>query len=249
MHDTTKPVVKTALITGASRRIGAAIARRLHGAGMNILLHYRHSHAEAESLAQELNALRSDSVLTAQADLLVTENLANLLQVAIKAWGGLDILVNNASEFYSTPIGTIQASDWEKLMGSNLKAPLFLSQIAVPYLKKSSGTIINITDIHGEKPMRHHTVYSMAKAGLAALTRSLARELAPEVRVNAVAPGAILWPEQEMGAAIKNIILERIPLGRQGRAEDIAETVLFLAQSPYITGQIIAVDGGRSLHM
>lgn len=239
------PVV---LITGAARRIGASIAQTLHRSGFNTVLHYRNSAAEAEQLCAELNRQRPDSAVCAQADLLRTGRLPELVDRALEKWQRLDALVNNASSFYPTPIGAVDEAAWNDLMGSNLKAPLFLSQAAAPHLKKSGGSIVNIVDVHAERPMRKHVVYSAAKAGLASLTRSLARELAPEVRVNGVAPGAILWPEHEMPGETRESILQRVPLQRSGNPEDIALAVKFLLlEAPYVTGHILPVDGGRSL--
>lgn len=240
---------KIALITGSAQRIGAEIARHLHTKGFNLSLHYHRSTEEANKLQKTLNAQRKASVIFTQGDLLVTDSLDTLIHNTLSQWGKLDVLINNASSFYPTPIGEITEKHWQDLIGSNLKAPLFLSQAATPHLQTSKGCIINIVDIHAEKPMRRHTVYSVAKAGLAALTRSLAKELAPHVRVNGISPGAILWPEQAMNAATQRAILERIALGRQGEPLDIAKAVAFLINAPYITGQIITVDGGRSLNL
>lgn len=240
---------KIALITGSAQRIGAEIARYLHTKGFNLSLHYHRSTEEANKLQKTLNAQRKASVIFTQGDLLVTDSLDTLIHNTLSQWGKLDVLINNASSFYPTPLGEITEKHWQDLIGSNLKAPLFLSQAATPHLQASKGCIINIVDIHAEKPMRRHTVYSVAKAGLAALTRSLAKELAPHVRVNGVSPGAILWPEQAMNAATQRAILQRIALGRQGEPLDIAKAVAFLINAPYITGQIITVDGGRSLNL
>ncbi len=246
---TTSSNAPVALITGGARRIGAGIARTLHGAGFNIALHYRSSAQHAEELCAALNGQRPDSAISLQADLLQTEALADLIARSVQPWQRLDALINNASSFYPTPVGAIDEAAWDDLVGSNLKAPLFLSQAAVPHLKKSGGSIVNIVDVHAERPMRKYVVYSAAKAGLAALTKSLARELAPEVRVNGVAPGSILWPEHAMPAAeTRESILQRIPLQRAGTPEDIALAVKFLLlEAPYITGHILPVDGGRSL--
>jgi len=236
------------LVTGAARRVGAAIARKLHAAGANVLLHYRTSTSEAESLARELNNARPESARTLQADLLDVNQLAPLIDAAVAAFGRLDILVNNASTFYPTPMGTISAHDWDDLMGTNVKAPLFLSQAAAPALRKSAGLIINLVDIHGSRPLKQFAVYCTAKAALAMLTRSLARELAPEVRVNGIAPGPILWSDDAPDAELKAKIISRTLLQRQGSPDDVARTALFLAaDAPYITGQILAVDGGRSV--
>lgn len=239
---------KVALITGAARRIGAAIATRLHQAGANVAIHYRGSADEAAALAADLNVIRANSAATFQADLTDTVNLPRLV-AAVADWAGsIDILVNNASSFYPTPPGEITEDDWDDLVGSNLKAPLFLSQAALGELRKSRGVIVNMIDIHAQRPLKNHPVYGPAKAGLAMLTRSLAKDLAPEIRVNGVAPGAILWPEEEMSDATKQSILDQVPLGRPGSPDDIAGCVLYLVgDANYVTGQIIAVDGGRSV--
>lgn len=239
---------KVALITGAARRIGAVIAKQLHKAGADVVIHYRHSTDDATALQQELNQYRQNSCFLVQGDLLHIEQFPRIIQTIINQTARLDILVNNASSFYPTPIGQITEQNWNDLIGSNLKAPLFLSQVASPHLKAAGGCIINIIDIHGLRPMKGYPVYSPAKAGLVMLTQSLARELAPDVRVNGVAPGAIIWPENQSEQSTDEII-NRIPLKRQGSPEDIAKTVLFLAQdADYITGHIIPVDGGRLLN-
>lgn len=239
---------KTALITGAARRIGAQIARALHGAGYNLVLHYRRSGDEAQALAHELNCARCDSARLIQADLLRTENLGLLVAQAAGFWGGLDVLVNNASSFYPTPLGEVTEPQWDELLGTNLKAPFFLTQAAAPCLRERGGVIVNIVDIHAERGLKNYSVYSLAKAGLGAMTRALAKELGPDVRVNGVAPGAVLWPEQAMDEAKKAEILGRIPLRRTGEPNDVARAVLFFVKdAPYVTGQILAVDGGRSL--
>ena len=241
---------QTALITGAAKRIGAEISRMLHAEGMNIVIHYRSSKDEASALCNELNALRADSAIILQADLLKVTECEQLVQKAADYWGELSVLVNNASSFYPTPVGEITESHWEDLMGSNLKAPLFLSQAASSHLTRSQGNIINIVDVHGFRPMKLHPVYCAAKAGLAMLTQSLARELGPDVRVNGVAPGAILWPKSELEPDIQQDILERTALKRQGEPRDIAATVRFLIRdAAYITGQVIPVCGGRSLNI
>lgn len=239
---------KVALVTGAARRIGAAIATRLHAGGARVVIHYRGSKADAESLADSLNDLRSDSATTLQANLLDTPTLPDLIEDVLD-WGGrLDILVNNASSFYPTPVGEITQQEWQDLVGSNLKAPLFLSQAAVPALRRRGGTIVNLVDIHAQRPLRNHPVYGAAKAGLAMLTRSLAKDLAPEIRVNGVSPGAILWPEDSMSDAVKQSIINQVPLERPGDPQDIAGAVLYLVRdATYVTGQIIAIDGGRSV--
>ena len=240
---------KTALLTGAARRVGAVIAEHLHAAGMNLCIHYRSSFAPAQALKARLERRRAESVFLIQADLMEFPALENLVEQAYGRWGRLDALVNNASTFYPTPVGRITEAHWNDLLGTNLKAPLFLSQAAAPYLKACGGSIVNIVDIHAERPLKGHPVYSIAKAGLVMLTKSMARELGPEVRVNGIAPGAILWPESGDSEALRELILERTALKRQGEPEDIARTALFLVRDAhYITGQIIAVDGGRSLN-
>lgn len=239
---------KYALITGAAKRIGAAISELLHRNGAKVAIHYRGSKADAAELAARLNGLRPDSARIFSGD-LVTDGVPESLVNAVMGWSDrLDILVNNASTFYPTPLGTVTEEHWSQLVGSNLKAPLFLSQAAVPHLKSSRGVIVNIIDIHARRPLRDHAVYGSAKAGLAMLTRSLATDLAPDIRVNGVAPGAIAWPENDMTDAVKENIVGQIPLGRTGEPADIANCVLFLARdATYSTGQIVAIDGGRSL--
>ena len=241
---------KVALITGGAQRVGAMTARLLHAAGANLVLHYRSSRQQALDLQSELNALRKNSVILVQADLLETIKLKAIIKSCIEQWGRLDILINNASSFYPTPIGKVSESDWDDLIGSNMKAPFFLSQAAAPYLEQQKGCIISIVDIHAERPMEGHSVYNMAKAGLAMLVKTLAFELGPKVRVNGVAPGAIMWPDNDMDELTKQRIVSRTYLKRKGSAQDIARTVLFLAaHADYISGQIIAVDGGRSLYL
>jgi pteridine reductase len=239
---------QTALITGAAHRIGAAIATELHNQGMNILLHYRNSKSAAEKLKQQLQQQRADSVKLAQADLNDTTSLGELVERAREMNNRLDLLVNNASSFYPTPLDKASEADWEDLIGSNLKAPFFLSQAAAPLLRKHQGSIINLVDIHALRPLKTHPIYSVAKAGNAMLIKSLARELGPDVRVNGIAPGAILWPEQGLSEAARETILERTALKRPGSETDIVNTLLFLHRDAhYITGQIIPVDGGRTL--
>lgn len=239
---------KVILVTGAARRIGATIVTRLHENGARVAIHHRGSADEAERLADDLNRIRADSATSFQADLLQIEELPALIN-AVAAWGGkLDGLVNNASSFYATPIGSVTEEQWEELIGSNLKVPLFLSQAAADHLRSSKGTIVNIVDIHSQRPLRNHVVYGLAKAGLAMLTRSLAKDLAPDVRVNGVSPGAILWPEDGMTETAQKAILKQVPLKRAGEPEDIASCVLYLVRdAAYVTGQILAVDGGRSI--
>jgi len=238
---------KSALITGAARRVGAAIARKLHEAGANIVLHYRSSGEASEGLARELNEVRPDSVVRVEADLLDPKQLQMLPGVATGNFGSLDILVNNASTFYPTPVGDITEIDWDDLIGTNLKAPLFLSQACAAPLRISNGLIINLADIHGMRPLSRHPVYSVAKAGVIMLTQSLARELGPSIRVNAVAPGPVMWPEDGMDRELQSKIVQRTALKRPGSPDDVARAVLFFAtEAPYVTGQILAVDGGRS---
>ncbi|GMR16011.1 MAG: pteridine reductase [Gammaproteobacteria bacterium] len=239
------PVV---LITGAAHRIGATTAKLLHQNDMNIVLHYRGSRQQAQALQKELNDLRENSVILIQADLHITNGLSALIEESVKAWGRLDVLINNASSFYPTKIGKATEEQWDDLIGSNLKAPFFLSQAAAPHLKKNNGCIINIVDIHAERPLKTFPIYSMAKAGLTMMTKSLACELGPEIRVNAVAPGAILWPEN-LDEVAKQRIVSRTFLKRQGEPNDISKTILYLIKDAgYVTGQIISVDGGRSLN-
>jgi len=239
---------KTVLVTGAARRVGATIARTLHAAGANLVLHYRSSADDAVALAAELNALRAASATLAECDLLETARLPALIERAVAEFGGLDILVNNASTFYPTPLGDTTEMDWDDLIGTNLKAPLFLAQAAASRLHEAQGLIINLADIHGVKPLRRYPVYSIAKAGLIMLTRSLARELGPHVRVNAVAPGPVMWPEDGVDKALQEKITQRTALKRPGSAEDVARACLFFAaDAPYVTGQVLAVDGGRSI--
>ena len=239
---------KVVLVTGAARRIGAAIVTRLQENGARVAIHYRGSATEAEELARTLNNSQPGSAETFRADLLRIEDIGRLIGDVVEWAGRLDCLVNNASTFYPTPVGKITEGDWDDLVGSNFKAPLFLSQEAAPHLRESGGVIINIVDIHAQRPLRDHPVYGPAKAALAMLTRSLAKDLAPEVRVNGVAPGAILWPEDGMTEATQETILRQVPLERAGHPDDIAGCVMYLLRDArYVTGQIIAVDGGRSI--
>ena len=239
---------KTALISGAARRVGAAITCGLHAAGANVLLHYRSSAEEAARLAAALNETRPGSAATAQCDLLDVTRLPWLVGEAARIFGGLDILVNNASSFYPTPVGDITEMDWDDLIGTNLKAPLFLAQAAAPLLHARQGLIINLADIHGTRPLRRYPVYSIAKAGVIMLTKSLARELGPHVRVNAVAPGPVMWPEDGLDTAMQAKIIAGTALKRAGSAEDVARACVFFAtEAPYVTGQVLAVDGGRSI--
>ncbi len=240
---------KVALVTGAARRIGAAIARRLHADGHDLALHYLHSQLDMDALLAELNAARANSAIVLQADLAAFDRLPELVARTVGHFGRLDALVNNASTFYSTPIGSATPAQWDELFASNARAPFFLSQAAAPHLKAARGGIVNITDIHAEQPLASHALYCMAKSALRTLTKSLALELAPEVRVNAIAPGAILWPEQGKEQAAQASLLARTPLGRTGTSEEIAGCVAWLLDDAagYVTGQTLHVDGGRGL--
>ena len=239
---------KAALVTGGARRVGAAIARRLHAAGAKVLIHYRDSEADAARLEAEFNAARPKSAAKVKAELLAPIAPRALLLAALEGFGRLDILVNNASSFFPVEVGKIESSHWEELIGSNLRAPLFIAQQAAAELAKNEGCIVNIVDIHAERPLKGYALYSVAKAGLAAMTRALALELAPRVRVNGVAPGAIAWPEDGPFAEGERVrIVSTTPLARTGAPEDIARAVHFLACASYVTGQILAVDGGRSI--
>jgi pteridine reductase len=241
---------RCALITGGARRLGAAIARRLHSGGANVLVHYRDSEPDATALVAELNTVRAKSAAKVKAELLAPIAPRALVSAAKDAFGRLDILVNNASSFFPVPMGQIESSHWEELVGSNLRAPLFICQQAAPDLAQHEGCIVNIVDIHAERPLKGYPVYSIAKSGLAAMTRSLAIELAPRVRVNGVAPGAIAWPEDgQFDPAERERVVATTPLARIGGPGDIAQAVHFLAIATYITGQIIAVDGGRSIYI
>ncbi len=237
------------LITGGVQRIGAEVARSLHKEGARLVLHYRGSRDAAHTLQKELNAQRKNSVVLVRADLLDQAALPAVVADALATWGRLDVLINNASSFYPTQLGSVTETEWDDLIGTNLKAPFFLSQAAAPHLKEQKGCIVNIADIHADRPLKRFPVYSIAKAGLVMLTKSLACELGPEVRVNAVAPGAILWPEREIDEVTQQRIVSRTFLKRQGSPEDIARAVLFLIRDAgYTSGQVITVDGGRSLN-
>ncbi|MGB1108870.1 MAG: pteridine reductase [Gammaproteobacteria bacterium] len=243
-------VGKTILITGGAQRVGAQVVRRLHAEGANIALHYRSSSDKAEAIRDELEAKRPNSVVLLQADLLSTKALPELVNKATNAWGRLDVLINNASTFYPTKVGTATEADWDDLIGSNAKAPFFLSQAAAPELARNKGVIINMVDVYAERPLLEHPVYCMGKAAIAMLTKSLARELGPDVRVNGVAPGVVLWPEGGATEEYRREVMEKTALSRPGDPDNIASTILFLIRDvDYITGQIIAVDGGRSLNI
>lgn len=240
---------KNVLITGAAKRLGASCARLLHNKGCKLVLHYRTSEQEVLELCHELNHNKPNSAKIMQADLLNSDELIRLAKNAESAWGGIDVLINNASAFFPQPIAEVTEQDWDNLFASNLKAPFFLSQALFDTLKINKGCIINIIDIHAERGLKGYPVYSMSKAGLASMTKILAKELAPDIRVNGVSPGAILWPESDCSEQDKAEILQKVALGRSGEAEDIAQAVSFLvSEANYITGQIITVDGGRTLY-
>lgn len=237
---------KVVLVTGAARRVGAVIATAFHASGARVAVHYRNSRAEAEALVERFEALRPGSGRAFAADLGDVAACAELPAAVVRAFGRLDVLVNNASTFYPTPVGDITADQFDDLVGSNLKAPLFLTQAAAPELAKREGLVLNITDIHGLRPLGRHAVYSAAKAGLVMLTRSLARELGPAIRVNSVAPGPVLWPEQAVDEELRARIVARTALKRAGTPEDVAKAALYFAtDAPFVTGQVLAVDGGR----
>ncbi|MGK0398238.1 MAG: pteridine reductase [Gammaproteobacteria bacterium] len=250
---------KTALVTGAANRIGAQIARTLHQNGANLIIHHRHSsqnitgntsHASslnAQALEAEFNSLRPGSSIRYQAELSDIADIESLAQKSSQAFGQLDILVNNASSFYSTPLGSITEQDWTDLLGSNLKAPLFLSQACYPALKETKGCIINLLDIYATSPLKNHSLYCSAKAANQMLVKSLALDMAPEVRINGIAPGAILWPEASRSDEEQQVILDKIPLQKIGHLDNITQTVLFLINNDYITGEVITIDGGRLL--
>lgn len=243
---------RVVLITGGARRVGAAICRLLHARGARLMVHFRSSGTEARALQAELNELRPESVAIVQANLLNIAHLPTLVQETVSHFGQLDVLINNASSFFPTSVGDVTETHWDDLVGTNLKTPLFLAQAAAPHLRRTEGCIVNIIDIHADRPMKNYLVYNVAKGGLVALTRSLARELGPEVRVNGVSPGAILWPEDESWSdeLARHRIVGTTLLKRVGEPDDIARTVRFLVEdAPYVTGQIIAVDGGRSVHI
>lgn len=242
---------KTVLVTGAAKRVGSAIARELHAAGACVMLHYRSDIVGAEALVGELNALRPGSAASVRSDLLDIESLPRLVSATVERFGRLDALVNNASSFFATPFGQVDLAAWDDLIGSNLKAPLFLTQAAAPYLRAARGAVVNITDIHAERPLAGYPLYCAAKAGLLGLTRALAVELAPEVRVNAVAPGPILWPDDDaFNQGTRDAIVAHTLLKREGTPQDIARTVRFLLDDAnYVTGQVINVDGGRTAHL
>lgn len=237
-----------ALITGAAKRVGAQIARTLHVAGYDLALHYRRSRGEMDALIAELESARAGSTLALQAELADVENLPHLVSDCVAHFGRLDALVNNASAFYATPVGSVTPAQWDDLFASNARAPFFLAQAAAPHLKKTRGSVVNLVDIYAERPLPGHPVYCMAKAALAMMTQALARELGPEIRVNGVAPGAVLWPESGKAYADQAELVARTPLQRAGAPDDVATAVLFLLRdAKFTTGQILRIDGGRSL--
>ena len=241
---------KTALVTGAAARIGAAISTALHDRGCDVVVHYNSSREKAQHLVDQLNAKRTQSASLMQADLSSPAGVASLAEQVTAGFGRLDVLVNNASRFYPTATGSTQAWQWDDLLNSNLRGPYFLVQALLGELRTAGGSVINILDVHADRPMKGHAVYCISKAGLAMMTKALAQELGPAVRVNGVAPGAILWPDNEPGAGEKQEILGRTALGRLGNPSDIASAVVYFAlDAPYVTGQILAVDGGRSLNV
>jgi len=239
---------KTVLITGAAKRIGASIAEHLHETGMDIIIHHNTSDKEAYGLVKKLNEIRPDSATTVQANLEQQKSYSSLISNSIKFKGKIDVLINNASAFYPTPINELNDAQWNEIININLKAPLFLAQLTAKSLRENKGCIINIADIHANKPLKDHSIYSLSKAGLITLTQSLAKELAPTVRVNAISPGAITWPD-EMDEKSKKIILEHTAMKKTGCMEDISKAVLFLIKdADYITGQVLNIDGGRTLY-
>ena len=238
---------KVVLLTGSAKRIGAFTAQYLHQLGWNIVLHYNQSEQQATELAKQMNAARAESVRLVQGALNSVQDIEHVAKQAIKAFGKLNALINNASSFYPTPIGSISENDWTNLVGSNMQAPLFLAQYCNATLQKNNGVIINMVDIHAAKPLSKHTLYCMAKSALVMMTQSLAQELAPNVRVNGVAPGAILWPESTISEEDKKQVLELVPLKKLGSMQDIAQAIDYLLNAQYVTGQIITVDGGRSI--
>ena len=248
MSNPTAPAHPVALVTGAARRIGAAIARRLHADGYDVALHFHRSTSDAQALAAELERTRAGSVLLLQADLAEFDRLPEMIARIVGRFGRLDALVNNASAFFPTPFGATTPSQWDALFAANVRAPFFLAQSAAPHLRATGGAIVNLADIHGERPLRAHAVYAMSKAALIQMTKALALELAPQVRVNAVAPGAILWPDSGKDEAAQSTLLARTPLARIGRVEEIAEAVRWLLRdATYTTGQVIRIDGGRMM--
>ena len=250
MSETTKSRTRYALITGAAQRIGACIAETLHQRGCDVFLHYHSSGGSVEELANKLNAMRPQSAITVQADLGETEEINRLAGQVQAHTGQLDLLVNNASRFFPTTVGTTTIVQWDELMDSNLRGPYFLTQALLPQLATAGGSVLNLLDVHAVRPMAGHAVYCMAKAGLQMMTLAMAKDLGPQIRVNGVAPGAILWPEQDSTSEDQQKILNKTIMGRAGKPEDIASAVAYLGlDAPYVTGQVLAVDGGRSLNI
>ena len=248
MHKSEPLAGHCVFVTGGAKRLGAAMARALHAAGADVVVHCHRSHEAADGLVAELHAVRAGSALAVRGDLNDVDCLPALVAQAVARYGRIDVLINNASTFYPTPVGSITAAQFDDLVGTNLRAPLFLSQAAAPELRRTRGLILNLADIHGMRPLRAHPVYSAAKAGLIMLTKSLARELGPDVRVNAIAPGPVLWPEGGLDPALQDEIVAKTALKRTGSPDDIARAAFFFAaEAPYVTGQILAVDGGRSI--
>lgn len=248
--DSTRLEGRTALVTGGARRIGAQLVRALHARGANLAIHCHRSHAAADELADELERARAGSVTVVNADLRAAEGCHQAVADAAGAWGRLDVVVNNASTFYPTPIAQLEPTQFDDLIGSNLRGPAFVAQAAAPWLAETSGTIVNLADVHGKRPLDEHGVYCAAKAGLIMLTHALAHELAPDVRVNAIAPGSILWPEGPRGddPQARAAVLEATPLNRQGTPDDIAAALVYLVtDAPFVTGEVLSVDGGRAL--
>jgi pteridine reductase len=250
VSQTTKSRIRQALVTGAARRIGACIATSLHQRGCNVFLHYHSSSESVTELAERLNTLRPESAFTVQADLGKDEDIQRLAAEVRAGFGSLDLLVNNASRFFPTAIGSTTATHWDVLMDSNLRGPYFLTQALLTELATAGGSVVNLLDVHAVKPMHGHAVYCMAKAGLQMMTLAMAKDLGPQVRVNGVAPGAILWPEHDCSTQEQQKILKKTVMGRAGNPEDIASAVVYLGlDAPYVTGQVLAVDGGRSLNI
>lgn len=238
---------RVALITGAARRIGAATAKALHQRGFKVVIHYNNSAIQARQLVSELNQIRTNSAHAVAGDLTDSDHISHIAEAAIRQFSRLDVLINNASSFYPTPVATMTPAQANDLIATNMTAPLFLSQACVPYLKQHRGVIINMCDIHAKKPLKGHTIYCMAKAGLAMMTLSLANELAPDIRVNAIAPGAIVWPDAGISQQDIAQVVNEIPLKRKGEASDIADAICYLIEAPYVNGQILSVDGGRCI--
>ncbi|MCP3679191.1 MAG: pteridine reductase [Gammaproteobacteria bacterium] len=241
---------KVALISGAGKRLGATIATRLHQQGYNVVVHYRQAAESAEALCSTLNTQRDHSAITLQADLSDSTALQPLISQAVQQWGQLGLVVNNAAAFYPTPLTEANVDDWQLIFNTNVRAPFFLVQAAIPHLEKVNGNVINIVDIHAEQPLKNFSLYCMSKAALLAMTRSMAKELGPAIRINGIAPGMVAWPNDDsLTENARASIIKRIALKRAGSADNIAETVCFIVNNDYLTGEIIHVDGGRLLHV